>query len=299
MLNDREKQIRNITLWGSLVNVVLTVCKIVAGILGRSAAMVADGIHSLSDLMSDVVILIFVHLSSKERDCDHDFGHGKYETLATVIVSLILLVVGAELMAGGVKSIISIANGETVANPGWIALIAAVVSILAKEGIYQATMAVSRKVESQALVANAWHHRSDALSSIGSLLGIGGAMLLGNKWSMLDPIASCLISIAIIVIAVKMSIPCIKDLLEASLPEDVEQRIISLAKSVEGVNDIHELKTRKNGSSKIIDAHIVVDPEISITKAHDIATEVEQQLIKEFGPQTQISLHMEPDKDSK
>lgn len=299
MLNDREKQIRNITLWGSLVNVVLTICKIVAGILGRSAAMVADGIHSLSDLMSDVVILIFVHLSSKERDCDHDFGHGKYETLATVIVSLILLVVGAELMAGGVKSIISIANGETVANPGWIALIAAVVSILAKEGIYQATMAVSRKVESQALVANAWHHRSDALSSIGSLLGIGGAMLLGNKWSMLDPIASCLISIAIIVIAVKMSIPCIKDLLEASLPEDVEQRIISLAKSVEGVNDIHELKTRRNGSSKIIDAHIVVDPEISITKAHDIATEVEQQLIKEFGPQTQISLHMEPDKDSK
>lgn len=299
MLNDREKQIRDITLWGSLVNVVLTICKIVAGILGRSAAMVADGIHSLSDLMSDVVILIFVHLSSKERDCDHDFGHGKYETLATVIVSLILLVVGAELMAGGVKSIISIANGETVANPGWIALIAAVVSIVAKEGIYQATMAVSRKVESQALVANAWHHRSDALSSIGSLLGIGGAMLLGNKWSMLDPIASCLISIAIIVIAVKMSIPCIKDLLEASLPEDVEQRIISLAKSVEGVNDIHELKTRKNGSSKIIDAHIVVDPEISITKAHDIATEVEQQLIKEFGPQTQISLHMEPDKDSK
>ena len=299
MLNDREKQIRDITLWGSLVNVVLTVCKIVAGILGRSAAMVADGIHSLSDLMSDVVILIFVHLSSKERDCDHDFGHGKYETLATVIVSLILLVVGAELMTGGVKSIISIANGETVANPGWIALIAAVVSILAKEGIYQATMAVSRKVESQALVANAWHHRSDALSSIGSLLGIGGAMLLGNKWSMLDPIASCLISIAIIVIAVKMSIPCIKDLLEASLPEDVEQRIISLAKSVEGVNDIHELKTRKNGSSKIIDAHIVVDPEISITKAHDIATEVEQQLTKEFGPQTQISLHMEPDKDSK
>lgn len=299
MLNDREKQIRDITLWGSLVNVVLTICKIVAGILGRSAAMVADGIHSLSDLMSDVVILIFVHLSSKERDCDHDFGHGKYETLATVIVSLILLVVGAELMAGGVKSIISIANGETVANPGWIALIAAVVSILAKEGIYQATMAVSRKVESQALVANAWHHRSDALSSIGSLLGIGGAMLLGNKWSMLDPIASCLISIAIIVIAVKMSIPCIKDLLEASLPEDVEQRIISLAKSVEGVNDIHELKTRKNGSSKIIDAHIVVDPEISITKAHDIATEVEQQLTKEFGPQTQISLHMEPDKDSK
>ena len=299
MLNDREKQIRDITLWGSLVNVVLTICKIVAGILGRSAAMVADGIHSLSDLMSDVVILIFVHLSSKERDCDHDFGHGKYETLATVIVSLILLVVGAELMAGGVKSIISIANGETVANPGWIALIAAVVSILAKEGIYQATMAVSRKVESQALVANAWHHRSDALSSIGSLLGIGGAMLLGNKWSMLDPIASCLISIAIIVIAVKMSIPCIKDLLEASLPEDVEQRIISLAKSVEGVNDIHELKTRRNGSSKIIDAHIVVDPEISITKAHDIATEVEQQLTKEFGPQTQISLHMEPDKDSK
>ena len=295
MMSSREKQIQNITLWGSLVNIVLTVCKILAGILGKSAAMVADGIHSLSDLLSDVIILIFVHLSSKEKDCDHDFGHGKFETFATLIVSIILVVVGAELMSSGVQSIISIAKGEAVARPGMIALIAAGVSIIAKEAIYRATMRVADRVDSQALVANAWHHRSDALSSIGSLLGIGGAMLLGDKWSMLDPIASCCISIAIIYIAVKMSIPCIKDLLETSLPDEDEDKIVNISKSVEGVNDIHELKTRKNGNSVIIDAHIVVDPTLNVATAHDITTKVEKALKKEFGPMTQTSLHIEPD----
>ena len=187
-MRSREKQIQNITLWGSLVNIVLTVFKIIAGIIGKSSAMVADGIHSLSDLLSDVIILIFVHLSSKEKDCDHDFGHGKSETLATLIVSIILFVVGAELMSSGIQSIISIAKGEAVARPGMIALIAAGVSIIAKEAIYRATLRVADRVDRQALVANAWHHRSDALSSIGSLLGIGGAMLLGDKWYMLETI---------------------------------------------------------------------------------------------------------------
>lgn len=291
---NREKEIRNITLWGSAVNIVLTVGKITAGVVGRSAAMVADGMHSLSDLLSDIVILIFTHISSKGKDRDHSFGHGKFETLATLIVSVILVVVGADLMSGGIRSIIGVFNGETLPKPGYIALIAAIVSIIAKEILYHATIRTGRKTDSPAVIANAWHHRSDAFSSIGSLAGIGGAILLGDKWTVLDPLASCIISIAIMTVAVKMALPSLAELLETSLPEDIENEIKETASSVKGVNDIHELKTRRNGISFIIDAHITVRPDISIVEAHDIATSVEDVLLSKYGQQTQINIHVEP-----
>ena len=276
---NREKEIRNITLWGSVINIVLTVGKIIAGIFGRSAAMIADGIHSLSDLLSDIVVLVFTHVSSKGNDRDHSFGHGKFETLATLIVSVILVAVGANLMSGGIKSIIGVINGETIPKPGYIALIAAVVSIISKEILYHATVKVGRETDSPVVIANAWHHRSDAFSSIGSLVGIGGAILLGDRWTVLDPLASCIISIAIIVVAVKMALPSLAELLETSLPEDIENEIKETASSVKGVIDIHELKTRRNGMSFIIDAHITVRPGISIVEAHDIATSVEDALL--------------------
>lgn len=296
---NREKEIRRITLWGAVTNIALTSGKIIAGILGRSAAMVADGIHSLSDLLSDIVVLVFTHISSKGKDKDHSFGHGKFETLATLIVSIILIVVGARLMEGGVGSIIDAANGNPVPKPGWIALIAAVASIAVKEILYQATAKVGRSVNSPVVIANAWHHRSDALSSIGSLAGIGGAIILGEKWTILDPLASCCISIAIIILAVKMAIPSLSELLEASLPEDIEKEIIETASAVKGVNDIHDLKTRRNGISFIIDAHIVVNPDISVVEAHDIATEVEEALRSKYGKETQLSIHVEPDASAK
>lgn len=292
---DRLKDIRSITIWGAVVNIALTVAKIVAGVVGRSAAMIADGIHSLSDLLSDIVVLVFTHISSKGKDRDHSFGHGKFETLATLIVSIILVVVGAKLMSGGIKSIISVVNGEVIPKPGYIALAAAVISIVAKEILYQATVKVGKEVNSPVVVANAWHHRSDALSSIGALIGIGGAIILGDKWTVLDPIASCCISIAIIVIAVKMALPSLSELLETSLPEDIEAEIVRTASEISGVRDIHELKTRRNGISFIIDAHITVDPSISIVEAHDIATNVEEALQLKYGNETQISIHMEPD----
>lgn len=295
---NREKEIRNITLWGSVVNIVLTVGKIVAGIVGQSAAMVADGIHSLSDLLSDIVILIFTHISSKGKDRDHSFGHGKFETLATLIVSVILVVVGADLMGKGVRNIIGVFNGEMIPKPGYIALIAAVVSIVAKEILYHATVKVGRAADSPAVIANAWHHRSDAFSSIGSLIGIGGAILLGDKWTILDPLTSCIISIAIIVVAIKMALPSLAELLETSLPEDIENEIKVTASSVKGVVDIHELKTRRNGMSFIIDAHITVRPDISIVEAHDIATSVEDVLVSKYGQQTQINIHVEPGEGS-
>ena len=294
---DRLKDIRSITIWGAVVNIALTIAKIVAGVVGRSAAMIADGIHSLSDLLSDIVVLVFTHISSKGKDRDHSFGHGKFETLATLIVSIILVVVGAKLMSGGIKSIISVVNGEVIPKPGYIALAAAVISIAAKEILYQATVKVGKEVNSPVVVANAWHHRSDALSSIGALLGIGGAIILGDKWTVLDPIASCCISIAIIVIAVKMALPSLSELLETSLPEDIEAEIVRTASEISGVRDIHELKTRRNGISFIIDAHITVDPSISIVEAHDIATNVEEALQLKYGNETQISIHMEPDSE--
>ena len=295
----REKEIRRITLWGAVMNIVLTAGKIVAGIFGRSAAMVADGIHSLSDLLSDAVVLVFTHISSKGKDRDHSFGHGKFETLATLIVSIILVTVGGNLMSNGIRSIIGVFNGTEVPKPGYIALIAAAVSIASKEWLYHATVRVGKKTGSTVVIANAWHHRSDALSSIGSLIGIGGAIVLGDKWTVLDPLASCLISIAIIVVAVKMALPSLAELLETSLPEDIEQEIIRIASSVKGVNDIHDLKTRRNGISFIIDAHIVVNPEMSIVEAHDISTDVEEALRMKYGPETQLSIHVEPDRTSK
>jgi cation diffusion facilitator family transporter len=290
----REQQIRSITLWGAAVNIVLTVCKVAAGIIGRSSAMIADGIHSLSDLLSDFVVIAFTHISSKGKDRDHSFGHGKFETMATLIVSIILIIVGAELMHDGAKKIIGVFNGTAIPKPGYIALLAAAISIASKEILYHATIKVGKKARSSAVMANAWHHRSDALSSIGSLIGIGGAIVLGDKWTILDPLTSCIISIAIIVVAIKMATPCLAELLDAALPEDIEKEIITTASSVSGVIDVHDLKTRRNGMSIIIDAHILVDPTISIVQAHDIATEVEEALYSKYGKDTQISIHMEP-----
>lgn len=297
-MHNREQEIRRVTVAGAIVNIFLTIFKIIAGVLGRSAAMVADGIHSLSDLLSDIVVLVFTHISSKGKDKDHSFGHGKFETLATLIVSVILVVVGARLMVSGVTSIIKVMNGNSIPLPGSIALWAAIGSIIIKEILYHATIRTARRTNSPVVLANAWHHRSDALSSIGALTGIAGAMILGEKWTILDPIASCCISIAIIVVAVKMSLPSLAELLETSLPDEIEKDIISIAGSVQGVENIHELKTRRNGISYIIDAHIVVDPHISVTEAHNIATDVENALKEKYGNETQINIHIEPDQDS-
>lgn len=297
-MNKREKEIRRITIVGAVVNIVLTTLKIIAGILGRSAAMIADGVHSLSDLFSDVIVLIFTHISSKGKDRDHSFGHGKFETLATLIVSVMLVVVGADFMAKGVRKIIGVLNGEMIPVPGMVAFWAAAASIAAKEILYHVTARVGKKINSPVVMANAWHHRSDAFSSIGALAGIGGAIILGDRWAILDPLASCGISIAIIAVAVKMALPSLAELLEASLPEEMENEIKEIAMSVEGVDDIHELKTRRNGISVIIDAHVVVDPDMTVVQAHDISTAVETALRSRFGAETQINIHVEPGKEA-
>lgn len=293
-VEEREKRITRVTLLGSVVNLVLSVGKVLAGVFGHSAAMIADGIHSISDLASDIVVLVFVRISSKGEDRDHEYGHGKFETLATLIMSLILIVVAAQLMASGIRTIAGVLSGEAIPSPKYIALVAAVVSIVSKEWLYRYTVKAGNELDSPVVVANAWHHRSDALSSVGALVGIAGAMFLGSKWTMLDPLASCCISIAIFVVAVKMAVPSLKELLDVSLPQDMEQKIIAVSSAVPGVMNVHGLKTRRNGPSIIMEAHIVVDPSITVVQAHNIATAVEDALKHSFGNETQISLHIEP-----
>lgn len=295
---EREHIISTVTVWGAIGNLALCAFKFVAGILGKSSAMIADAVHSLSDLVSDVVVLVMVRVASKGKDKSHDYGHGKFETLATVLVSLLLLLVGAKLMVGAIRRILYVADGGMLEAPGKIALWAAVVSIAAKEILYQWTSRVGKSVDSKVMIANAWHHRSDALSSVASAIGIGGALLLGGKWTILDPLVGAIISIVILVVAVRMSIPAINELTEASLPDETEDRILSILRSVPGVDNVHDLRTRRSGPDIIIDVHIVVAPEMTVAAAHDITIEAENSVREVFGAATQLSIHVEPNEDS-
>ncbi|MCQ2141644.1 MAG: cation diffusion facilitator family transporter [Bacteroidales bacterium] len=298
MEQNREQTISRVTAWGAVGNLVLAAFKLLAGVVGRSSAMLADAVHSLSDLVSDVIVIVMVKVSSKAADDDHAYGHGKYETLATMAVSLLLLVVGAKLMAEGVEKIRIVASGRELPMPGSVALWAAIVSIVVKEVLYQWTARVGKRVNSPAMISNAWHHRTDALSSIASALGIGAALAFGGQWVILDPVVACLISIFIIVVAVKMALPALHELTEGALPAETEKQIISIISAVPGVDNVHGLKTRKNGPSFIISAHVVVNPSMSVAEAHHITVLAEQSVRRVFGKETQISIHIEPDENS-
>ena len=257
--SSREKGIYKVTIVGSIVNFVLVVLKFVAGILGHSAAMLADAVHSLSDFVTDVIVIVFVRISNKPQDKGHDYGHGKYETLATAIIGILLLFVGFGILWNGVSSIYTFIKGGQLEAPGMIALIAAVVSILCKEILYQYTVIKGKSLNSQAVVANAWHHRSDAFSSIGTAIGIGGAILLGEHWRVLDPIAAVIVSFFIMKVAIQLLIPCVDELLEKSLPDEVEKDIEQALLSFPGVSEPHHLRTRRIGSYCAIEVHVRMD----------------------------------------
>lgn len=291
---NREKEIYRITLCGSMVNIVLTGLKFAAGILGASAAMIADAVHSLSDLLTDFVVLLFVKISSRPADSDHPYGHGKYETLATTIVAVALLAAGGVLMAQGIEKIVCAARGEILPVPGRIALWAALISIAAKEGIYQLTVRVGRRVQSSALEANAWHHRTDALSSVATALGIGGALLFGGKWAILDPIAAVLVSVFILIAAGKLLHGAIQDLLEKRLPEEIEEEIRRIAAEDSEMSELHKLRTRRVGNVYSIDMHLRMHGNVSLYEAHRHSMLLEQRLRDRFGQETLVSIHLEP-----
>lgn len=294
MNNSRQREIYRVTIVGSVVNMLLLIFKFVAGIVGNSAAMVADAVHSLSDFVTDIVVILFVRLSGRPADEDHGYGHGKFETLATLFVSLVLFGVAVMLFVGGVKDIVAVARGRQLAEPTMVALIAAVISIIAKELLYHYTVKCGEKLNSQVVVANAWHHRSDAFSSIGVLAGVGGAMFLGGSWAVLDPIAATIVSLFIVKVAYSLLMPSLEELLERSLPKDVEQRIEQIILSVDGVSSPHHLRTRRIGSAYAIEVHIRMDGNITLTQAHAVTTAVERLLKQEFGDSTHVGIHTEP-----
>ena len=291
---ERVKGIYRVTIVGSVVNLLLVVFKFVAGLLGSSSAMIADAVHSLSDFVTDIVVIVFVNISGKPEDEDHRYGHGKYETLATVIIALALFAVGVGIRVDGVKDVAAVVNGAVLPAPSMIALIAAALSIVAKELLYRYTAHVGRKLDSQAVVANGWHHRSDAFSSIGVLVGIGGAMLLGEKWRVLDPLAAIVVSAFIIKVAVDLIKPCLDELLERALPAEVEQEIEQIILSEEGVTSPHHLRTRRIGNRYAIEVHIRMDGNLTLSEAHRITTAVEQKLKSRYGSATHVGIHTEP-----
>ena len=291
---DRNRQIYRVTLWGGAVNLLLLAFKFVAGILGHSAAMVADAVHSLSDFVTDIIVLAFVHISGKPKDKSHDYGHGKYETLAMTVIGFMLLAVAVGIVYGGVVKILAWMRGELLPAPGMLALWAALLSIVMKEGVFHYTMAKARRLNSQALEANAWHHRSDALSSIGTAIGIGGAIFLGQRWTVLDPLASVIVGLFIAKVSINLLRGGIGDLMEQSLPDEVEQEILQLAGSVEGVEEPHDLRTRRIGNHYAIELHILMDGNLPLCEAHDRASEVEERLRKQYGEETHVVVHVEP-----
>ena len=294
--SSREKGIYKVTIVGSIVNFLLLVFKFFAGIAGHSAAMLADAVHSLSDFITDIVVIVFVRIAGKPEDKGHDYGHGKYETLATAIIGLLLLCVGFGIFWNGASSIYTFLRGGQLESPGVVALVAALVSIVSKEILYQYTVIQGKKLNSQAVIANAWHHRSDAFSSIGTAAGIGGALLLGDHWRVLDPVAAVIVSFFIMKVAVQLLIPCVDELLEKSLPVEVEDEILKTILSFPGISSPHHLRTRRIGSYCAIEVHVRMDGSISLEEAHETA--VENKLKRQFGKGTLVSIHVEPVKKS-
>lgn len=284
---------RKVTWVGFWTNAVLSVLKILSGVFGRSSAMIADGVHSASDLITDVAVLIVLGVSRKKADTSHSYGHGKIETFVTFLIALLLLAVGIGILVDGVERGLAFFEGAEIPQPTWIALSMAIISILTKEWLFHYTRSAAKKIASSSMEANAWHHRSDAFSSLATLAGVAGAMFLGPKWRFLDPLAAVVVSALIIAMACSMAKISIKELVEASLPKEESDRIRFIIESTLGVKGFHHLRSRCNGNTKIIDFHIKLDPDISLKSAHDIATEVENRIKKEFNPAV-VNIHMEP-----
>lgn len=294
----RKKKIYHVTFVGLAVNLALSGLKLAAGILGRSGAMVADAVHSFSDTATDVVVIAFAKISAKPRDDDHDYGHGKYETLATIFISLALVAVGAGILVNGIAAIRVVIDGGRLPRPGVVALVAAVVSLVVKEMLYRYTIREGRKVSSPSMIANAWHHRSDALSSLGVLAGIGCAYFLGEKWRIADPIAALVVAVFIFKIAFDLIRTGLGELLERSLPEDVEHEILQIVTANPAVCEPHNLRTRRIGATIAVEVHVRVDGAMSVSRSHELTVEIERRLRARFGQETMIAIHVEPVKTS-
>lgn len=294
---NREKEIYKVTLVGSAGNLVLLTFKFVAGVLGHSSAMVADAVHSLSDFFTDLIVLLFVKVSAKPQDESHDYGHGKFETIATLFIGLALVGAAIGIIVSGAMKFAHWLEGETLEVPGKLALVAALISILVKEALYRYTAVKGKKLNSSAMVANAWHHRSDALSSIGAAIGIGGAILLGERWAVLDPLASIVVGGMLMKVAWDLLKGSLGELTDQSLPAEEEREIVHIITSFDGVSEPHNLRTRHIGNRIAIECHIRMDGNLSLSAAHEQVTAIERKIKERFGRETLVTIHMEPKKN--
>ena len=293
---DRSKEIAKVTLTGSVVNLLLVALKFVAGVAGHSAAMISDAVHSVSDFVTDIVVLVFVRISARPEDESHDYGHGKYETVATLFIGLALAAAAIGIVVSGATKLAAWMQGEDLPAPGKLALWAALVSIVAKELLFQYTRIKGKHLNSPALEANAWHHRSDALSSIGAAVGIGAAILLGDRWTVLDPLASIVVGAMLVKVAWDLLGPSFGELTDQSLPEKTEKEMLEIIGSVPGVSAPHNLRTRQIGNRVAAEVHIRLDGSMTLAEAHEKATEVERRFRERFGSESHIIVHMEPEK---
>ena len=291
---NREREIYKATLMGSAGNAALLTFKFIAGVLGNSSAMIADAVHSLSDFVTDLLVLVFVSISAKPQDQSHDYGHGKFETIASFLIGLALVAAATGIVVSGVLKFLTWLDGAQLEAPGWIALWAALLSIAIKEMLYQYTARKGRQLDSQVMIANAWHHRSDALSSIGAALGIGLAILLGRRWTVLDPLASIVVGLMLVKVAYELLKTSINELTESSLPADTEQEIMQIIQSFDDVRQPHNLRTRRIGNRIAIEAHVRMDGRLPLSTVHERATTIERKLKERFGAHTHVTLHMEP-----
>jgi len=290
----REKEIYKVTLVGSVGNIALLTFKFIAGTIGHSAAMIADATHSLSDFLTDLLVLVFVNVSSKPQDKSHDYGHGKFETLATFFVGLVLVAAATGIIVSGAVKFADWLGGKQLEAPGKFALWAALVSIMVKEGLYQYTKIKGKSLDSQVVVANAWHHRSDALSSVGAAIGIGGAILLGDRWTVLDPLASIVVGAVLVKVAWDVLRNSVNELTECSLPEETESEIEEILTSFPDVTEPHNLRTRRIGNRIAIEAHVRMDGELPLKDVHDRTVDIERKLKERFGADTHVTIHTEP-----
>ncbi|MBP5566412.1 MAG: cation transporter [Bacteroidales bacterium] len=290
----QEKELTKVTLIGSVGNLLLLAFKFAAGFLAGSAAMVADAVHSLSDLLTDLIVLIFVKIGSRPQDESHDYGHGKFETLATLFIGLALAAAAIGIIVSGAVKFAGWLKGEELQKPGMLALWAAILSIIVKEVLFRYTVAKGKALESPAVVANAWHHRSDALSSIAAAIGIGGAILLGQRWAVLDPLASIIVGAMLIKVAWNLVFNSSGELTDRSLPGEMEKEIEEIICSSPQVSHPHNLRTRRIGNRIAIEAHVRLDGSMPLDEAHDIVSEIEHKLKARFGQATLVTIHMEP-----
>jgi cation diffusion facilitator family transporter len=286
MAKPRDEGVR-ITWLGAFVNLGLGAAKVLVGFLAGSRALVADGAHSLSDLVSDVVVLLSIRFANVEPDPDHPYGHGRIETVGSAVLGLILLAVAGGILADAVRSLVEGSPGR----PGAAALVMAAVSIALKEWLYRATVKAGRRARSDLIVANAWHHRSDALSSVATLLGVGGAML-GPTW--LDPVAAMVVAVMVGYVGAKVIGGAVWSLIDSAMPEDVRATVRETVAETEGVLAVHDLMTRRLGRGFHVVVHVEVDPTLNVTEGHEIAKAVRNRVLERFRSALDVVVHVDP-----